>query len=75
MQNSEKKTIYMALSTTEIKSFVGRIKHRLSHRVHKMTPTEHSFLLDVHYKLKEQRKTALSQKQLSWLFDVLDKTA
>jgi hypothetical protein len=65
------KNMYMALTTTEIRSIVARISHRLGYKAKSLQPKEISFLMDIHYKLKEQRRTSLSCKQLSWLLTII----
>lgn len=64
----------LTLKTTEIRSLLGKIQHRVSHRANQLTPWELDFLGNMDYRLRHLRRTTLSARQVVWLLDVLDRT-
>jgi hypothetical protein len=64
----------LTLKTTEIRSLLGKIQHRVSHRANQLTPWELDFLGNMDYWLRHQQRTTLSVKQTRTLLKVLDRT-
>lgn len=64
----------LTLNTTEIRSLLGKINHRVSHRTNQLTPWELDFLGNMDYWLRHQQRTTLSVKQTRSLLKVLDRT-
>lgn len=64
----------LTLNTTEIRSLLGKINHRVSHRANQLTPWERDFLGNMDYLLRHQQRTSLSVGRLGTLLKVLDRT-
>jgi hypothetical protein len=65
---------YMTFSSSEIAGLLGRIRHRINHRINMLKPKEYSFLMQMDYDLRDRKRTVLSVSQADWLTAILVRT-
>lgn len=61
------------LTQTEHRGLVRRVRHALDHRHRHLRADEFSFLMSIDHQLREIKKMALSERQLSWLLSILER--
>lgn len=64
---------FITLDDGELRSLKTSCHHRINKKMDQLSPTEFSFLEDMTVRLVNAK--GLSEKQLSWLLAILDRTA
>ena len=66
-------TFFRKLSADEIGAILGKIRHCLEFRAHRMGERDIEFFRDIERKLGAKGRTTMTDAQLGWFFEVSDK--